>query len=166
MNARGTTFTSNEFASFTDSVRVKHKKAAVASPWANGLVEKINRFLKSTLKKLISKSYQWETHLDTAQYVINNTQYSAIKSMPAKLLLGYDCRNMDKSLVDLIDRFGRIDKELTCERDKNREIAIAATERLKEYNKLYYDRWHTKPTQYNKGDYVMIRDLQNKPSKF
>jgi len=40
---RGTTFTSSEF---THSLRAKHRKVAVAIPWANGIVERVNKFPK------------------------------------------------------------------------------------------------------------------------
>lgn len=34
---------------------------------------------------------------------------------------------------------------------------------MKEYNKMYYDEKHRKPTAYNPGDYVLIRDSVLKP---
>jgi len=49
---RGTAFTSGEFAEFLSVRKISHRKVAVASPWANGVVERINRFLKSSLTKL------------------------------------------------------------------------------------------------------------------
>lgn len=56
---RGTCFTSREFADFMKLHGIKHKLIAVAAPWANGLVERINRFLKSSLKKLIEDPSSW-----------------------------------------------------------------------------------------------------------
>lgn len=50
---RGTAFTSNEFIAFVEKLKIQQRKVAVASPWANGLVERVNRFLKSSLKKAI-----------------------------------------------------------------------------------------------------------------
>lgn len=57
---RGTAFTSNEFVSFLDKLDIKHRKIAVASPWANGLVERVNRFLKSCLKKMVDSPDNWK----------------------------------------------------------------------------------------------------------
>lgn len=48
---RGTAFTSSEFTTFLKIHNVKHHLVAVTAPWANGMVERINRFLKSSLKK-------------------------------------------------------------------------------------------------------------------
>lgn len=46
---------------------------AVASPWANGLAERVNRFLRSSLTKLINDQYEWKDYLEKLQYVVNNT---------------------------------------------------------------------------------------------
>jgi len=56
----------------------KHRKIAVAVPWANGIVMRINRFLKSSLTKLINSSAEWKTYLGTMQYINNNTHHSVI----------------------------------------------------------------------------------------
>jgi len=51
---RGTAFTSKEFADFVTEYSVNHRLVAVAAPWANGTVERVNRFLKSSMTKLIA----------------------------------------------------------------------------------------------------------------
>lgn len=38
-----------------------------------------------------------------------------------------------------------------------------ATDKIRRYNKIYYDKKHLKPTQYSIGDYVLIRDNVQKP---
>jgi hypothetical protein len=72
---------------------IKHIHVAVASPWANGQVERANRFLKNTLAKLVNAHGDWKSKLIDAQYVLNNTFHKAINTTPSKLLLGYDQRN-------------------------------------------------------------------------
>jgi len=81
---RGTAFTSKEFAIFITETLVKHRLIAVASPWANGLVERVNRFLKNLLTKLSDSLTEWKVKLIEAQYIINNTYHSVIKSTPSK----------------------------------------------------------------------------------
>lgn len=39
---RGTAFTSHEFSDFVKQIRIKHSQVAVAAPWANGKVERVN----------------------------------------------------------------------------------------------------------------------------
>jgi len=70
---RGTAFTSKEFALFISQTLIKHRLVAVAAPCANGLVEHINRFLKSLLTKLSDSPLEWKNKLAEAQYIINNT---------------------------------------------------------------------------------------------
>jgi len=70
---RGSAFTFNEFQHFIKSLTFNHRLVAVASPWSNGLVERINRFFKSSLKKLVKSPEDWKAYLSKAQYVINNT---------------------------------------------------------------------------------------------
>lgn len=75
---RGTAFTSQEFAKYMRDIGVYHVQTAVASPWANGLVERVNRFLKSTLAKTVNENSDWKGALGSVQHVINNTLSKAI----------------------------------------------------------------------------------------
>jgi len=52
------------------------------------------------------------------------------------------------------------ESELSFEQDRDvaRQLALETTNKIKEYNKLYYDGKHKKPSQYNPGDYVLIKD--------
>lgn len=58
---RGTAFTSQEFSDFLMSREIKHRQVAVAAPWTNGVVERVNRFLKSSLKKLVEDPTSWRS---------------------------------------------------------------------------------------------------------
>lgn len=160
---RGTAFTSHEFSEFLSSRNIKHRLIAVAAPWANGLAERANRFLKSSLKKLVNENRDWEICLETVQYVFNNTRHSALKSSPSKLLLGYDQRNnTDADLVKFLNEIAGVEIDFSLEREKDRELALNVAEKIKSYNKLYYDKHHRKPMSYKPGDLVMIRDVSIK----
>lgn len=160
---RGTSFTSAEFEAFVESFKVKHRKVAVAAPWANGLVERVNRFLKTSLMKLCVTPQTWNNHLSTVQYVINNTVHSSIKTTPSIMLLGYDQRNhTDNDLKEVIEQLAKIESEVENNRQSSRELAVDATNKIRAYSKEYYDNKHKQPTRYQVGDYVMIRDLQAK----
>ncbi|KYN29878.1 Pro-Pol polyprotein [Trachymyrmex cornetzi] len=163
---RGTAFTSAEFEKFVNEQAIKHRLTVVASPWANGIVERVNRFLKSSLKKLTASPSEWKASINKAQYVINNSYHSSIKNSPSKLLLGYDRRkHSDKILTELIAQLANIDIDLVAERQTNRDIATETTRSIREYNKMYYDHKHKTPSQYNVGDYVMIRKMHVKPGQ-
>lgn len=51
------------------------------------------------------------------------------------------------------------------EREISQNIVIEAIEKLKNYNKIYYNKRHTKPSKYNPGDLVLIRDASSKPGE-
>jgi len=163
---RGTAFTSKEFESFLKLNNVKHRLIAVAAPWANGMAERVNRFLKSSLTKLINSPQDWKQHLGQMQYIINNTYHSVIKTSPAMLMLGYEQRNhSDFPLSQFVKELADVDSNLILEREKNREQAKKATDLIREYNKKYHDTKHKKPSLYKEGDYVVIRDSQIKPGE-
>lgn len=139
---------------------------AVAAPWANGLVERVNRFLKSSLKKVTEDHLNWNEHLNTIQYVINNTYHSSLKTSPSKLLLGYDQRcHSNVTLTRYLNSVAKTDFDFVKERDSNRSLALEIADKVKNYNKEYYDKKHKKPSQYKVGDFVLIRDTTLKPNE-
>ncbi|XP_011699701.1 PREDICTED: uncharacterized protein K02A2.6-like, partial [Wasmannia auropunctata] len=143
---------------------IKHVLTAVASPWANGQVERVNRFLKSTLAKMAENPAEWKDILGGAQYVINNTLNKAIGTTPSKLLLGYEQRYKgDESLRALIDTLRDSDVNFEKEREELRDSAKIVNRRLQEYNKIQYDKRHKKNKLYQAGDFVLVKVLQHKP---
>lgn len=125
---RGTAFTATEFNDFASERRIKHRKIAVASPWANGMVERVNRFLKSSLTKLIDMPAGWGKRLGHAQYVINNTYHTSVKSTPSMLMLGYEHRNHeDFALTEITRILASVDKDLEKKRTEIRDAANQAT---------------------------------------
>lgn len=124
---RGTAFTAKEFEDFPKEKNIRHRKVAVAAPWANGIVERMNRFIKSSLTKLITKANEWRKELGTLQYIIN-IYHSAVKASPSQLLLGYHQRShTDHALVRHAKLLADIDVKLQVERENMRDNAIRAT---------------------------------------
>lgn len=163
---RGTAFTSLEFQQFVKERKIEHRLVAVAAPWANGMVERVNRFLKSSLKKIVEEQLHWNMYIDKIQYVMNNTYHTALKASPSKLLFGYDQRNhTDSQMVQYLNKLANIELNSEMKRQDAREIAIEATNKIKEYNKSYYDERHKKPSIYKTDDFVMIRDAGLKPGE-
>lgn len=160
---RGTAFTSTEFADFAQEIGIVHHKVAVAAPWANGMVERANRFLKASLTRVCDGPQDWIELLSKIQYVVNNTINTSIGSTPSKFLLGYDQRNhSDAILKDLVTRLAKIERDLPNDRESDRKSAVETTMKLRNYNKVYYDKKHKMPTKYKIGDYVLIRNVQAK----
>jgi len=160
---RGTAFTSKEFENFLNQNKIEHRLVAVAAPWA---VERVNRFLKSSLTKLINAPKDWKQHLGRMQYIVNNMFHSVINTSPSMLMLGYEKRNhSDFALAQFVKELADIDSNLILERENNREQAKRATDLIREYNKGYRDNRYKKPALYKKGDYDCIRDSRIKPGE-
>lgn len=120
----------------------------------------MNRFLKSSLGKLVDELQDWHSNLETVQYVLNNTFHSSLKSSPSKLLLGFDQRNHeDASLVECLKKIAETDLNPDKERESCRQLALDTIHKIKNYNKIYYDKRHLKPSIYKKGDYILIKDV-------
>lgn len=79
--------------------------------------------------------------------MINNTYHSSLKSTPSKLLLGYDLRgHSDADFVHALNQIAKIDLDFDKERDTCRQVASEISDKIREYNKVYYDKRHRKPT--------------------
>lgn len=59
----GTAYFSREFRGLMEERMIHHRMVAVASPWANGLEERVNKFLKSTLTKVCVELHEWRNDL-------------------------------------------------------------------------------------------------------
>nr|XP_012147359.1 PREDICTED: uncharacterized protein LOC105663389 [Megachile rotundata] len=161
---RGSAFSSHNFSEFLKDKEISHTMTAVASPWANGQVERVNRFLKSTLAKITEQPRQWKDCLGLVQYVINNTFHKAINSTPSKHLFGFDqWRVKDEHLWSLIDAWQALDRNYVEVRTNTRMAAQEVNRKLQEYNKEQYDKRHKKITPYSVGDLVLLKKLQNQP---
>lgn len=163
---RGTAFTSREFIDFIDRSRIKHRKVAVAAPWANGIVERVNRFIKGALTKILDEPDQWSVKLPVLQYLVNNTFHAGTETTPSKIVFGYDQRNhSDYPLARFTKDWASIESDLESEKSRAHEAAYKATERLRNYNKMYRDSKSRKPSLYCVGEYVLIRDDRTKPGE-
>lgn len=166
VSGRGTAFTCDEFSKFLYNNKIKQRLIAVGAPWANGTVERVNRFLKSSLKKIIEEPKKWNSALNVVRYVINNTYHSSLKASPSKMFFGYDQRgHADAKLVEYLNKIAGV--ELSCENEREiiQKLALEATNKIQSYNKSYYDSKHIKPTQYKEGDFVLIRNNVCKPGE-
>lgn len=82
------------------------------------------------------------------------------------MLYGYDQRNhSDSHLTQYLLKLANTELDLNKERDNARKITIEATNKVKEYNKIYYDKKHSKPTSYKQGNFVLIKDSVLKPGE-
>lgn len=87
---RGSCFTSAKFKEFTDKLNIKHILNAVATPRANGQVERFNRTILDALStKCHGKNENtWDEHVGDIQLGINTTINKSTGKSPSELLFG------------------------------------------------------------------------------
>lgn len=86
---RGSAFTSREFKQFCERFGIKHVLNAVASPRANGQVERLNRTILSALTAQMGEERKgWDAYLPKVQLGINSTISQGSGKSPLELLCG------------------------------------------------------------------------------
>ncbi|KYN27542.1 hypothetical protein ALC57_03070 [Trachymyrmex cornetzi] len=95
-----------------------------------------------------------------SQFSLNNTLHKTIGTTPSLLLFGSDQYGFaDDNLREYFHTIQNLDKD----RSELRGKAIVKTRALQDYNKQIYDAKHKKPTVYNVGDHVMIKNVITTP---
>ncbi|KYN17400.1 hypothetical protein ALC57_10313 [Trachymyrmex cornetzi] len=117
----------------------------------------------SFIKHSIVKKFFYNTRISNSVPKVTYRALNGINNTPSKLLFGYDQRNhMDAPLSEFVNELAKIDTDLELERSRDRNLAIETNEKLKQYNKQYFDKRHVTPTVYKLKDLVMIRNLHAK----
>ncbi|CAB3226541.1 unnamed protein product [Arctia plantaginis] len=98
---QGTCFTSKKFKSFIDSSNIKHILNAVATPRANGQIERYNRTI---LDALSTKSHgkndnTWDDHIGDVQLGMNTTMNKTTGKSPSELLFGFKVLNSSENII-------------------------------------------------------------------
>ncbi|KYN10427.1 hypothetical protein ALC57_17444 [Trachymyrmex cornetzi] len=92
---------------------------------------------------------------------------SLISEFVFRIFFGQSLKNnhADSKLVDYFTDLLKDGSQCDTNREVARQLAIDTTNKIKQYNKIYYDRVHKTPSKYAVGDYVMIRDTSVKPGE-
>lgn len=162
---RGTSFTSSKFKSFITEIGVHHVKNAVASPRANGQVERYNRTI---LDSLASQNHGkderlWDDRLLQVQWGLNNTLNKGTGKTPSEVLFGLRLTGINEgSLVSEID-----DDIITNTSDENelsncyklrdiRDEVDDHTKKSQEKQKNRYDKKRKQALKFKIGDLVRV----------
>lgn len=161
---RGTCFTSAKFKSFILELGIKHILNAVATPRANGQVERFNRTVLDALGARChgEKENTWDEYIGEIQLSINTTINKSTGKSPAELLFGCKLVNPCENIInDVIcstnDRIGENDLSNV------RSEASEKVRKQQEIAKKNFDRHRKVPTTYKTGDLIKIeRTLTDK----
>lgn len=150
---QGSAFTSRRFQQFCRINKVKHVLNAVATPRANGQVERFNRTMKYALLTTCAEEDKWNLCVGQIQFAINNVQSKATGKTASELLHGFRPRTgLDSELTDEIGQIPRmIDDIITV-----REHVGQKLEEQAQKQKAYYDKKRKETRKYKEGDLVVI----------
>ena len=143
----------------------KHLKTSVAHPMTNGLVERYNETLKSTLRKMCSlEPKQWDKYLPALLFSYREIPQESTGFAPFELLYGRTVRGPMQILQELWAKDQTDDEvKLTYQyvfdlRNRLEEMSQMAHKNLEaaqERQKRFFDR-HTKMRTLHVGDEVLV----------
>lgn len=160
---RGTSFTSNEFAEFAQQLEIKHIKNAVAMPRANGQIERYNRTILASLAALTHShnDKEWDVHLNTVQWSLNNTLNKGIGKTPSEVVFGKRTINItEPHLHDLTHE--DTDLEGSCV-DEIREKVRQTIEKNQHDMAKRFNKNRCPAKTYALGDLVLVQKQLNNP---
>ncbi|CAH2087349.1 unnamed protein product [Euphydryas editha] len=160
---RGSSFTSTKFSNYLSLLGVRHILNAVATPRANGQVERYNRTLLDALTAKCSGSNgekNWDLHVLDVQLGLNNTINKGIGKTPAQALFGINLTGITE---------GRIKAYLDSDLTNSDETIDDIREKINEYiikyqdkQKSRYDKSTCNPKNFKVGDLVSVhREIQS-----
>ena len=150
---QGSSFTSKKFISFCKQNNIRNIFNAVATPRANGQVERLNRTVLSALLPSILEEELWDEQVRSVQFAINNVINKSTGKTASQLMFGFTPRNSsDDLLKDEVSKIPSILEDLLdARRDAAQKIKIAQVKQ-----KTYFDKKRKTPRKYKVGDLVVI----------
>lgn len=152
---RGTSFTAKSFQNYLSSLGIKHILNAVATPRANGQVERYNRTVLAALTATNHDKPEnlWDECVSDIQWGINNTLNKGTGKSPAQALFGLNLVGTTSSLLQLNITDDTENASLSLE-ETRKEI----TEHIKENQHKQKERFdkHRKEVTYKIGQLVRV----------
>ncbi|XP_028177583.1 uncharacterized protein LOC114365243 [Ostrinia furnacalis] len=154
---RGTSFTSKSFKDFVNSLGIKHVLNAVATPRANGQVERYNRTILASLavKNHNCKENEWDVHLEEIQLGLNTTINKGTGKSPAEVLFGTKLRAKSDGIVTSLLEQGEVGNSQE-NLQTIRENVNARIDEEQAKQKERFDKTRRVGRKYKTGDLVRI----------
>jgi transposase InsO family protein len=130
---KGTAFTAKKFRQFCGAHQIHHVEVAVATPRANGQVERLNRSVLNALSTTSKSEDTWDTVVNNVQFAINNTVNKTTNRTSSELLMGY--KPNPSGLFKVIPDLNDVSGDLEALR-KETQVRIAAEQT---HQKRYFD---------------------------
>ncbi|XP_050295528.1 uncharacterized protein K02A2.6-like [Anthonomus grandis grandis] len=156
---RGSCFTAYHFKNFCLQNNIKLVLNAVATPRANGQVERLNRTILGALLSFTLEENTWDDNVKKIQFAINNVVNKLTGKTASQLLFGYSPRgSSDSILLDEVQQIPDIiNNLLEIRREAAEKIALS-----QEQQKKYFYKKRKRPKRYKVSDLVLI--MKNQPA--
>lgn len=149
---QGSSFTSNEFKTFVESLGIKHILNAVATPRANGQIERYNRTILNSLAAMNHgrDEKDWDLNVQKLQWSLNNTINKGIGKSPAEVVFGQRTTGPSENILK-----GALEPEEN-NRDEIRKTVENHIEDTQKKMKETFDKTRAPTKIFKEGDLVMI----------
>lgn len=155
---QGTSFSSAEFRHFVNSIGAKHILNAVATPRANGQIERYNRTILGSLASMNHNRHEadWDLNIPKLQWSLNNTINRGIGKAPAEVVFGHRTTSSPEGIVET---------SKNQDRDEIRQDVKETIEKQQQIMKERFDRKRAPTKTFKEGTLVMIPNYSQEKGK-
>ena len=166
---QGTEFTAQIIEELTSKFGIQHKYSSPYHPQMNGIVERFNRTLSTTLQKLtIALDEEWDNHISAALFAYRTLQNNTTRHEPFFLTYGREARlpielkfettlekevEIEEQLLNRIFTLINYLPEQVIDAKKNINLS-------QEKSKERHDRKLRKVQQFEIGDKVLVYNMK------
>ena len=162
LSDRGTNLLSHLMLDLCKMLGIKKLNTTAYHPECDGMVERFNRTLKSSLRKHAATfGNQWDKYLYGVLYAYRNIPHESTGEKPSYLLYGMDCRTPSEAAIlpppptswSDIDDYR---EEVTLSLSTTRANAVKNIRKAQQRYKRQYDR-NAGTVEYSVGQWVLVR---------
>lgn len=154
---KGSSFTSKVFKDFVIAYGIKHIVNAVATPRANGQVERFNRTILDALSAAghSDDDKSWDDHVPDIQVGINTNKHKTTQKSPSELLFGFNITSRTSGILNSVinDTLSRTPVENL---DELRQSASHKIREQQNKDAANFNKHRKASRHYKEGDLVRV----------
>ena len=162
LSDRGTNLLSHLMTDLCKMLGIKKLNTTAYHPECDGMVERFNRTLKTSLRKhAATYSNHWDKYLYGILYAYRNIPHESTGEKPSYLLYGMDLRTPSEAAILPPSTTGWVDiddyrEQVTLALSVARDNAIKSIRKAQQWHKRQYDQ-NTTAATYAVGQWVLVR---------
>lgn len=170
LSDRGANLLAHVMQDVCELLGVRKLNTTAYHPQCDGMVERLNRTLKTMLRKHVAKFHgQWDRFLPGVLWAYRNTPHESTKEKPSFLLFGIDLKSPTEASLLPPDSLtptdlGSYREELMLSLSPARELAVASIQEAQRSYKSQYDK-RANTVDFRLGDWVFVRFPEEETGK-